>query len=64
VLHDPVYAGLETPASLRFEDIAAAWGARPGVEGDLFTLVPVEMGDPRGWFGTVEAVYDPAKRQA
>jgi hypothetical protein len=26
--------------------------------GDLFTLVPEEMGDPRGWFGTVEAVYD------
>src|SRR5262249_59566633 len=32
--------------------------------GDLFTLVPEEMGDPRGWFGTVEAVYDRAKRPA
>jgi hypothetical protein len=31
--------------------------------GDLFTLVPTEMGDPRGWFGTVEAVYDPDQRQ-
>lgn len=30
--------------------------------GDLFTLVPGEMGDPRGWFGTVEAVYDQQKR--
>lgn len=30
--------------------------------GDLFTLVPEEMGDPRGWFGTVEAVYDQEKR--
>jgi hypothetical protein len=30
--------------------------------GDLFTLVPSEMGDPRGWFGTVEAVYDLEKR--
>ena len=27
--------------------------------GDLFTLVPSEMGDPRGWFGTVETVLDP-----
>ncbi|HEY0828586.1 MAG TPA: hypothetical protein VGE40_10855 [Bacilli bacterium] len=32
--------------------------------GDLFTLVPEEMGDPRGWFGTVEAVYDREKRSA
>ena len=32
--------------------------------GDLFTLVPEEMGDPRGWFGTVEAVYDREKRPA
>ncbi|MHB1483450.1 MAG: glycoside hydrolase 5 family protein [Saccharofermentanales bacterium] len=31
--------------------------------GDLFTLVPEEMGDPRGWFGTVEAVYDLDKRE-
>ncbi|MCL2362677.1 MAG: glycoside hydrolase family 5 protein [Defluviitaleaceae bacterium] len=30
--------------------------------GDLFTLVPSEMGDPRGWFGTVEAVLDEEKR--
>jgi hypothetical protein len=30
--------------------------------GDLFTLVPEEMGDPRGWFGTAETVYDPEKR--
>ena len=30
--------------------------------GDLFTLVPEEMGDPRGWFGTVEAVYDHRRR--
>src|SRR5262249_54710447 len=32
VLHDPAYAGLETPASLRFEDIAAAWGGQPDVK--------------------------------
>ncbi|HOV68777.1 MAG TPA: hypothetical protein PLZ84_00455, partial [Clostridia bacterium] len=32
--------------------------------GDLFTLVPEEMGDPRGWFGTTEAVYDKNKRKA
>lgn len=32
--------------------------------GDLFTLVPEEMGDPRGWFGTVEAVYDLTRRPA
>lgn len=32
--------------------------------GDLFTLVPEEMGDPRGWFGTVEAVYDRRRRPA
>jgi hypothetical protein len=35
--------------------------------GDLFTLVPSEMGDPRGWFGTAEAVIDyncrPAQRE-
>jgi len=31
--------------------------------GDLFTLVPEEMGDPRGWFGTVEAVYCPERRR-
>lgn len=31
--------------------------------GDLFTLVPAEMGDPRGWFGTVEAVYCLEKRK-
>lgn len=31
--------------------------------GDLFTLVPAEMGDPRGWFGTTETVYDKAKRE-
>jgi len=30
--------------------------------GDLFTLVPEEMGDPKGWFGTVEAVKDSKKR--
>lgn len=32
--------------------------------GDLFTLVPSEMGDPRGWFGTVEAVLDNNHRAA
>ena len=31
--------------------------------GDLFTLVPAEMGDPRGWFGTTETIYDPEKRK-
>jgi hypothetical protein len=31
--------------------------------GDLFTLVPAEMGDPRGWFGTTETIYDPDKRK-
>lgn len=25
--------------------------------GDLFTLVPEEMGDPRGWWGTTETIY-------
>lgn len=31
--------------------------------GDLFTLVPSEMGDPRGWFGTTETIYDLEKRK-
>ena len=31
--------------------------------GDLFTLVPAEMGDPRGWFGTTETIYDLDKRK-
>jgi len=31
--------------------------------GDLFTLVPTEMGDPRGWFGTTETIYDSDKRK-
>jgi hypothetical protein len=31
--------------------------------GDLFTLVPAEMGDPRGWFGTTETIYDRDKRK-
>jgi hypothetical protein len=31
--------------------------------GDLFTLVPSEMGDPRGWFGTWETIYDPDQRK-
>ena len=30
--------------------------------GDLFTLVPEEMGDPRGWFPLRESVYCPEKR--
>jgi hypothetical protein len=30
--------------------------------GDLFTLVPEEMGDPRGWFPLVESVYCQEKR--
>jgi len=25
--------------------------------GDLFTLVPEDMGDPRGWWGTTETIY-------
>lgn len=29
--------------------------------GDLFTLVPVEMGDPRGWILVFERCYDPEK---
>jgi hypothetical protein len=32
--------------------------------GDLFTLVPEEMGDPRGWFPLIEAVVSPDKRNA
>lgn len=32
--------------------------------GDLFTLVPSEMGDPRGWFGTTETELDYSKRPA
>jgi len=31
--------------------------------GDLFTLVPTEMGDPRGWFGVRETINDPEKRK-
>jgi hypothetical protein len=30
--------------------------------GDLFTLVPEEMGDPRGWFPLLESVYCQEKR--
>ena len=30
--------------------------------GDLFTLVPEEMGDPRGWFPLQDAVVSPQKR--
>ncbi|MEO6434232.1 MAG: hypothetical protein ABIP55_00520 [Tepidisphaeraceae bacterium] len=30
--------------------------------GDLFTLVPEEMGDPRGWYPVRELVYSPEKR--
>jgi hypothetical protein len=30
--------------------------------GDLFTLVPAEMGDPRGWFPLTDAVVIPEKR--
>jgi hypothetical protein len=32
--------------------------------GDLFTLVPEEMGDPRGWFPLIEAVVCADKRAA
>ena len=32
--------------------------------GDLFTLVPEEMGDPRGWFPFIEPVVCPDKRAA
>ena len=30
--------------------------------GDLFTLVPEEMGDPRGWFPMTEAACRPRRR--
>src|SRR5262245_60898882 len=44
VLHDPVYSGLETPASLRYEHIAAAWGARPDVK-----VVPLDANQIRSY---------------
>lgn len=28
---------------------------------DIFTLLPVEMGDPRGWLGLTERIYDKSK---
>ncbi len=49
----------------RIWDMFIYLGQKYGIvyNGDLFTLVPEEMGDPRGWFGTVEAVYDEARRE-
>src|SRR5579859_1178957 len=44
VLHDPVYAGLETPASLRYEHIAAAWAGRPEVK-----VVPLDANQVRSY---------------
>lgn len=48
----------------RIWDMFIYLGQKYGIvyNGDLFTLVPEEMGDPRGWFGTVEAVYDESRR--
>jgi hypothetical protein len=50
----------------RIWDMFMYLGQKYGIvyNGDLFTLVPEEMGDPRGWFGTVEAVYDLTRRPA
>lgn len=50
----------------RIWDLFIYLGQKYGIvyNGDLFTLVPEELGDPRGWFGTTEAVYDRAKRPA
>lgn len=31
--------------------------------GDLFTLIPEEMGDPRGWFGVQDYLWFPEKRR-
>ena len=48
----------------RIWDLFIYLGRKYGIayNGDLFTLVPEEMGDPRGWFGTVEAVHDRSRR--
>jgi len=50
----------------RIWDLFIYLGQKYGIvyNGDLFTLVPEEMGDPRGWYGTVEAVYDRRLRPA
>jgi len=67
----PFFAGLEGVESpLPDERAWRVWDAfiyicqKLGIVygGDLFTLVPEEMGDPRGWFPLVESVYCQEKR--
>ncbi|MHB1459731.1 MAG: glycoside hydrolase 5 family protein [Armatimonadota bacterium] len=69
----PFYKSLESLDSAmpdervwRIWELFISLGQKYGIvyNGDLFTLVPEELGDPRGWFGTTEAVYDHAKRPA
>lgn len=50
----------------RIWDMFIYLGEKYGIvyNGDLFTLVPEEMGDPRGWCGSAEIVYDRSLRPA
>ena len=54
---------LPSERSLRIFDAIIQLCQKNGIiyGGDLFTLVPEEMGDPRGWVGVFERCSDPEK---
>lgn len=54
---------LPSERSLRIFDAIIQLCQKNGIiyGGDLFTLVPEEMGDPRGWMGVSERCYDSKK---